>query len=358
MLKKTPLLSRLLRLSLSAQLVACTFCGLPALFAGRSGLFADQSALVAGLFASLIAGLMAPGPARAEPVSPAGDDRKVSPAIFDNEPRHYILAPSEKRGVLFDYDMIAPRSASCSHEGGYGDDDISNGSSSNRSSSNGSSTSGDDSGNRDSDQPLQGFIDLSSKSGPTPALQAIVPSLDQMKKVLEGNVSDTGKVELEQGVAQSDEEKQRSLIAEAFLKHGTLGVLVVATFTGNLEVYQVLRGSPAQYAGLKPGDKIVEVNGRRISGADIKNIYHILTGYRGQSKTLRVQRGSDQRTLVVPLWGIYDFRDRRSQYIEYYWYLLYHNLIGPKEYERAVKPFLYFKPPTVRPPKKPAGAGK
>lgn len=313
MLKKSPLLSRLLRLYFSA-------------------------------LSALVVNFMATGQTRAEPVSTAGDNRKDSSAIFDNEPRHYILAPSERRGVLFEYDMIAPRSASCDFEGGDSDDDASDG----------PGASGGDAG-ADGDQPLQGFIDVSSKSGPTPALQAIVPSLDQMKKVLEGKVSDTGKVELEQGAAQSDEEKQRSLIAEAFLKHGTLGVLVVATFTGTLEVYQVLRGSPAQYAGLRPGDKIVEVNGRRISGADIKNIYHILTGYRGQSKTLRVQRGIDQRTMVVPLWGIYDFRDRRSQYIEYYWYLLYHNLIGPKDYEKAVKPFLYFKPPTVRPPKKPAG---
>ncbi|MGE0265865.1 MAG: PDZ domain-containing protein [Candidatus Obscuribacterales bacterium] len=270
----------------------------------------------------------------AEPVSPAGDTTEAQSAIFDNEPRDYILAPSEKRGVLFEYDMFA--APSCNGI----DEDRARGKDSDQ--------------EQDNDQPLQGFIDVSSRSGPTPALQAIVPSLDQMKRVLEGKVSGSGKVELEQGAAQSDEEKQRSLIAEAFLKHGTLGVLVVATFTGTLEVYQVLRGSPAQYAGLRPGDKIVEVNGRRISAADMKNIYHILTGYRGQSKTLKVQRGINQKTLVVPLWGIYDFRDRRSQYIEYYWYLLYHNLIGPREYERAVKPFLYFKPPTVRPLKKPA----
>ncbi|MCA9805006.1 MAG: PDZ domain-containing protein [Cyanobacteria bacterium HKST-UBA02] len=286
----------------------------------------------------------------AEPVSPAGDASEASSTIFDNKPRNYILAPSEKRGVLFEYDMFAPPS-SCNGS----DKDRARGNDSGQNQDQNQNQDQDQNQNQDNDQPLQGFIDVSSKSGPTPALQAIVPSLDQMKKVLEGKVSDSGKVELEQGVAQSDEEKQRSLIAEAFLKHGTLGVLVVATFTGTLEVYQVLRGSPAQYAGLKPGDKIVEVNGRRISAADMKNIYHILTGYRGQSKTLKVQRGINQKTLVVPLWGIYDFRDRRSQYIEYYWYLLYHNLIGPREYERAVKPFLYFKPPTVRPPKKPAG---
>lgn len=279
---------------------------------------------------------------------------EIGKAIFQNLARPYILAPSAKRGVLFEYDMIAPPPSSIDSTADIPssrDDQESV----NKNSVNKNSVVDDSFGEsaEATIPPLEGFIGTTSRHEPSPELQALVPTLDQMGEVIKGKVESSG-VDLKSEDAKSDTDRQRSLIAEAFLNHGTLGLLLITSFTGTLEVYRVLKGSPAEFAGIKPGDKIIQIGTSRITGTniDIKSVYHMLTGYRGQYRTLKIARGIHTKTIHVPLWGIYDFRDRRSQYIEYYWYLLYHNLIGPKEYEKKVAPFLYFTPPKVRPLKK------
>jgi S1-C subfamily serine protease len=57
-----------------------------------------------------------------------------------------------------------------------------------------------------------------------------------------------------------------------------------------VEIVEVVEGSPASEAGLRPGDLIVEVDGEAL--ADVGDIQRLMAGERiGRELTLRVDRG-------------------------------------------------------------------
>ena len=68
-----------------------------------------------------------------------------------------------------------------------------------------------------------------------------------------------------------------------------LGIEVARSADG-VEVVRILEGSPALRDGLVPGDRILAVDGRELTGLDLDQIEAELSGDRGQSATLTVLR--------------------------------------------------------------------
>jgi carboxyl-terminal processing protease len=74
-------------------------------------------------------------------------------------------------------------------------------------------------------------------------------------------------------------------------KFGGVGLQVVPTVGGDLVVLNVLEGSPARAAGLKPGDLIVKVNDFPLKGSDFARVVkRYLWGRAGTKVTLKYLR--------------------------------------------------------------------
>lgn len=189
---------------------------------------------------------------------------------------------------------------------------------------------------------LKGFVkneDLSQEE----QLRASMATFDGKNK-LTGHVSDQ---ELKAQKAMTQEQRNQMLFAQAIQNHGTPSLFLVSWMNGPWTISECLNGGAGAYAGLKPNDKILSVDGYSYTGCDIKTVYLSLVGKRGGYRTYKIDRGGKIMHINVPLWGFADIRDRRTQNVEYYWYLLYHGLIGIKEYQKGVQPFLYFKVPLL-----------
>ena len=90
-----------------------------------------------------------------------------------------------------------------------------------------------------------------------------------------------------------------TLASVATAGKGSLGFGTEATFSGffspvlkRVKVTTVLPGSPAAAAGMKPGDYIIEANGRAINGAPAKEMAKQLKDVQaGQQLQLKLKRG-------------------------------------------------------------------
>ncbi len=67
----------------------------------------------------------------------------------------------------------------------------------------------------------------------------------------------------------------------------------------NVEVATVLPGGPAEGAGLKPGDRIEQVDGRDASALSVSETVQKLRGAEGTRVTVRVGRGKDQLDFTI-----------------------------------------------------------
>ncbi len=65
------------------------------------------------------------------------------------------------------------------------------------------------------------------------------------------------------------------------------------------QVQMVLKGSPADKAGLKAGDRIISVDGQVINAADGPKLVHIIHHSVGQPLRLTISRGSQQLSIVA-----------------------------------------------------------
>ncbi len=131
----------------------------------------------------------------------------------------------------------------------------------------------------------------------------------------------------------------RKELAIRLMQYGTVGLLLSKNIGGPWIVQNTLNGGAAQYYGVQKGDILASIDGQDISQQSITSIHFMLTGRRGQIKHLELVRPGHKLELQIPLWSVYDMHDRNSEYIEYYWFLLYNNLITPEQYQRLAKPF-------------------
>lgn len=83
-------------------------------------------------------------------------------------------------------------------------------------------------------------------------------------------------------------------------RQGALGVELDESRRGTVEIAEIYPDSPAEEAGLRPGDQIVAVNGREVSSAD--EVTELIGRSRpNQQIELTIQRGGRERTLVATL---------------------------------------------------------
>ncbi|RIW28520.1 PDZ domain-containing protein [Bacillus salacetis] len=81
---------------------------------------------------------------------------------------------------------------------------------------------------------------------------------------------------------------------------------------GHITIVSPIKGSPAEKAGLRPNDKILEVDGESIQGLSVTDAVLKIRGEKGTKVTLTVQRpGADEQTKVtitrdeIPLETVY-----------------------------------------------------
>ena len=231
----------------------------------------------------------------------------------------YLIPPKVQRGILFDFETIRYK------------DNL-------------------ETESQPQSTVLEGFI-KSIDTMDSPNLKPIEPLVAPKGKLIEGLVKKQ-ELNLKKLTPKAQEQNRKMMVLRAIRNHGTTGILLVAYFNGPWIIHTVLKGTPAEKYGLRAGDVIESINGEPIRGMSIERVYFRITGRRGQPKSFRIKRRGKHLKINLPLWSIYDIKYRRSQYIEYYWYLLYNKVITNSQYKRLVKRFIYFNEPTLRAPVK------
>lgn len=81
---------------------------------------------------------------------------------------------------------------------------------------------------------------------------------------------------------------------------GGLGVLV-GLKENQLTVARIYKGTPAYRAGLQPGDVILKIDDRDVTGIDMDTALGLLRGKVGTGLVLTISRPGDAKTIKVPL---------------------------------------------------------
>ena len=94
-------------------------------------------------------------------------------------------------------------------------------------------------------------------------------------------------------------EEWAAYVAEASGSSVGIGVYVVYSETGGIEVVQVMSGSPAEAAGLAIGDIIVSVDGQAVTTLGYENAVNMVRGEVGTELTVEVLRESQTLHFTV-----------------------------------------------------------
>lgn len=70
--------------------------------------------------------------------------------------------------------------------------------------------------------------------------------------------------------------------------------MVKDTESNKIMILSPIKGSPAEKAGIKPGDYIIEVNGEKCTGDDYSTISNKIKGEAGSKVKLKIQRGTEE----------------------------------------------------------------
>lgn len=172
-----------------------------------------------------------------------------------------------------------------------------------------------------------------------PAVIPQAPGAFQKLQLEKGVLEVSQNAKTQEHVLTSGISSARKELAVRLMQYGTIGLLLSKNIGGPWIVQNTLNGGAAQYYGVQKGDILASIDGQDISQQNITSLHFMLTGRRGQIKHLELIRPGHKLELQIPLWSVYDMHDRNSEYIEYYWFLLYNNLITPEQYQRLAKPF-------------------
>ncbi|MBB4264603.1 S41 family peptidase [Roseospira visakhapatnamensis] len=80
---------------------------------------------------------------------------------------------------------------------------------------------------------------------------------------------------------------------------GGIGIVFDVSEDGIVRVEEVVRGAPAEAAGLRAGDRIVSVDGRPLERADMTLVRNLLRGPVGASVRLGVDRGGQRLSVTI-----------------------------------------------------------
>ena len=95
-----------------------------------------------------------------------------------------------------------------------------------------------------------------------------------------------------------DPDEYKELTSEAKGEFGGIGV-EIALKDGTLTIITPMAGTPAEAAGLKPGDKIVKINGKTTKNMTLNDSVKIMRGEPGSQITLTIWREKDEKVLDV-----------------------------------------------------------
>ncbi|MFM1572178.1 S41 family peptidase [Helcococcus ovis] len=92
-----------------------------------------------------------------------------------------------------------------------------------------------------------------------------------------------------------NEEEFKELMNHTSGEFSGVGIQVGVSEDGYIEVIAPIKGSPADNAGVKPGDKISKINGEVFLGKDLNKAVKIMRGKEGESVVLTVKRLIDNK---------------------------------------------------------------
>jgi len=97
-----------------------------------------------------------------------------------------------------------------------------------------------------------------------------------------------------------DIDEYKELTSEAKGEYGGIGVEITLK-DGILTVITPMAGTPAEAAGIKPGDKIVRINGKTTENITLNDSVKIMRGDPGSQITLTIWRDKDEKILDIPM---------------------------------------------------------
>lgn len=111
----------------------------------------------------------------------------------------------------------------------------------------------------------------------------------------------------------TQEELQKTQEEDSGMYHG-VGMLLTSTEDGSISVLRVFRDSPAEQAGVQPGDRILSVDGTAVSATDSLGLSEVISQIRsGDGESVQLQLQRDSETLEVSI----VFSDVTINHVEY-----------------------------------------
>ena len=111
----------------------------------------------------------------------------------------------------------------------------------------------------------------------------------------------------------TQEELQKTQEEDSGMYHG-VGMLLTSTEDGSISVLRVFRDSPAEQAGVQPGDRILAVDGTAVSATTSLGLSEVISQIRsGDGESVQLQLQRDSETLEVSI----VFSDVTINYVEY-----------------------------------------
>ncbi|HEX5040254.1 MAG TPA: S41 family peptidase [Candidatus Limnocylindria bacterium] len=94
-----------------------------------------------------------------------------------------------------------------------------------------------------------------------------------------------------------------------------LAACTVVTETCAMVIVAPLDGSPAEEAGLRPGDQILEIDGTSTEGESVSSLVYVVRGEAGTDVTLTIQRG-DETSEVTITRAVIDLHEVSSELLD------------------------------------------
>jgi carboxyl-terminal processing protease len=89
----------------------------------------------------------------------------------------------------------------------------------------------------------------------------------------------------------------------------------VVTENCAMVIVSPLEGSPAEAAGLRPGDQILAIDGESTVGESVSSLVYVVRGEAGTDVTLTVRRGTEELDITVTR-AVIDLQEVRSELLE------------------------------------------